>query len=105
MPVLEEPRVVARRTTSIKKWGTSQAIRIPKAVCEELEVGIGTELVLEYGADVDGPYLLIRSADKGHRSFADAPFVSMDEAFEGYAGDYVPREADWGADVGAEAVA
>ncbi len=105
MPILNDPRVVSRRTTSIKKWGTSQAIRIPKTVCEEMHIGIGTELVLEYGADAEGPYLLVRSAEKGHRNYGDAPFVSMDEAFEGYAGGYVSHEADWGMDVGAEIVA
>ena len=105
MLALEEPRVTARRMTSIKKWGTSQAIRIPKSVCEELKMHIGSELVLEYGSDADGPYILIRAADNRHRSFADASYVSMEEAFKGYTGDYIPHEADWGMDVGAEVVA
>ena len=103
--MLEAPQVADQRRTRLKEWGTSRAIRIPKAVCEYTSIDLDTELTMDSGIDAEGPFILIRCAPKGHRDFGAAPRISMDEAFEGYEGSYVPHEADWGADVGAEAVA
>jgi antitoxin MazE len=72
-------------------------------MCDQTGIGIGSELKVIAGEDFDGPYILMRPAEK-HRSFGDAPFVSIDEIFAGYVGDYHPIEFDWGQDVGPEVI-
>lgn len=49
---------------------------------------------MESGTDESGPFILLRPAKTGHRRFSDAPYVSMEELFEGYEGRYTPHEAD-----------
>ena len=104
MAALNKPRVADQRRTSLKKWGTSQAVRVPKVVCDATGIGTGSDLIMESGTDDAGPFILLRPVSAGHRSFADAPYVSMEELFEGYEGGYAPHEANWGPDVGAEVV-
>ena len=91
--------------TQLKVWGTSRAVRLPKFICDQLGISSGSVLEMECGRDDRGPYLVVRPAAAGHRSFSDAPLVSMDELFAGYDGGYRPTEADWGEDVGGEVVA
>ena len=91
--------------TSLKSWGTSRGVRIPKRLCEWLGIAVGSNLTMSSGSDDEGAFIMIRPADSGHRSFADSPCISMDEAFAGYERSYVPVEADWGDDVGAEVIA
>ena len=91
--------------TQLKVWGTSRAVRIPKFICDELRISSGSVLEMECKLDERGPYLTIRPADEDHRSFSDAPYVSMDELFAGYEASERPTEADWGEDVGGEVVA
>ena len=92
--------------TKLKAWGTSQAVRIPKSICEYAFISIGSALSMEAGRDKKGPYIILRPFDEGsHKSYADVPAISMDAAFEGYQGDYCPAECDWGPDVGNEVVA
>ena len=67
-------------------------------------IGVLVSVPVEFDDD-EGAFIMIRPADSGHRSFADSPCISMDEAFAGYARSYVPVEADWGDDVGAEVIA
>ena len=93
------------RRTKLKVWGTSRAVRIPKRICEYLGIEADSVLVMEEGRDERGPYLTLRPAESDHRSYSDAPFRSMDSLFEGYEGDYIPHEPDWGDDVGSEVVA
>ena len=90
--------------TSLKSWGTSRGIRIPKKICEWLGIAIGSKLTVRADRDDRGAYLVIRPIADDHRSFSGAPGITMEEAFAGYSGDYVPCEADWGDDVGAEEV-
>ena len=100
---------LARQTesvqTKLKVWGTSRAVRIPKRICEALGITDESVLLMEQGTDERGPYLILRPAESEHRSFSDAPIQHMDQLFAGYEGTYVPREADWGDDVGTEVVA
>jgi antitoxin MazE len=91
-------------TTKLCSWGTSRAVRISKPMCDEIGIDIGTDLRVRIVKDDVGPYLILRPEDKGHRSFSDAPYLSMDELFLGYAGAYQPTEPDWGADIGAEVI-
>ena len=89
-------------TTNLCAWGTSQAVRIPKKMCEEAGMETGEALTLTLRHDESGPFVVIRPAKSRHRSCGDAPYRSIDEIFAGYAGDWQPSEADWGAPVGAE---
>lgn len=91
--------------TQLKVWGTSRAVRIPKFMCDELGISSGSVLEMELGSDDRGPYITVRPTDAEHRSFSDAPLVSMDELFDSYDSAYRPTEADWGEDVGGEVVA
>ena len=100
------PLPVETINTSLKAWGTSRAVRIPKSMCEYALISVGSELTMESGCDEKGRYIVLRPFDQGaHKSYADVPTISMDAAFEGYEGDYVPSECDWGEDVGDEVVA
>jgi antitoxin MazE len=92
-------------STQLKEWGTSRAVRIPKAICDELGISIGSPITIEYHSDLMGGYIVLRPVLDQHRSYSDAPYRSMDELFDGYEGSYVPTEGDWGEDVGAEVVA
>lgn len=104
MPLADERTVEAVTETSIKQWGTSQGVRIPKTMCRATGFYPETPLVLEAGEDDFGAYILLRAASPKHRSFSKSRMVSMDEAFKGYEGCCRPAEADWGDDVGAEVV-
>ena len=88
--------------TKLCSWGTSRAVRIPKAVCEMVGIEVQSDLTMTTARDAGGPYIIIRPERSAHRAFSDAPYRSMDELFAGYDGGYVPGECDWGADVGAE---
>ncbi len=89
--------------TRLREWGTSRAVRIPKSMCEAVGIDTGSNLEMRSGADQAGPFILIRPS-QNHRSYGAAPFVSMDDAFDGYRGARAPSEFDWGKDVGAEAI-
>ena len=89
--------------TKLCEWGSSRAVRIPKRMCDEGGICVGSELDMLSGTDDRGFYIVIR-ASEGHRSYGDAPLIPMEEAFAGYRGGYVPTEFDWGCDVGAEVV-
>jgi antitoxin MazE len=89
--------------TSLSSWGTSRAVRIPKKMCDKAGIGVGSRLTMTSGTDRDGEYILIRPTGM-HRSYGDAPFVSIDELFANHTGAYQPAEFDWGEDVGAEVI-
>lgn len=105
MAVSRGAMVLNERKTSIEQWGSSRAVRIPRIMCDAMGIDIGNDVVMRSGSDALGPFVLIRPVESGHRSYTDAPYISMGEVFEGYEGDYKPREADWGPDVGAEVIA
>lgn len=92
-------------STTLGMWGTSNAVRIPKRVCEQAGIGSGSTVTVENGRDARGAFILIRPVEEEpHRSYGDAPYKSIDEIFAGYRGGYKPAEFDWGADVGGEIV-
>jgi len=82
-------RFVSRMKTTLKKWGNSQGIRLPKYVLETM--GWNEDEALEVLAD--GDKLIIKKANK---------LKTIDELFEGYDGDYKPTEIDWGSPQGRE---
>lgn len=88
--------------TTLSAWGTSRAVRIPKKMCEEVEMEIGTTLSLFTYKDERGPYIVVRPKAKAHRSCSSAPYQSIHELFSGYVGEYAGKEFDWGEDVGSE---
>ncbi|MDR1089159.1 MAG: AbrB/MazE/SpoVT family DNA-binding domain-containing protein [Coriobacteriales bacterium] len=94
----------AESTTKLCPWGTSRAVRIPKPFCDDIGIGVGSSLRMRVVEDSSGTYLVIRPENSGHRSFAHAPFLAMDDMFAGYTGEHQPTEADWGADLGAEVI-
>ena len=104
MPAVLEKERGLTANSRLCEWGTSRAVRIPRKMCDATGIAIGDSLDVRSGADADGAFIVIRPAAKGHRSYGGAPLVSMEEAFRGYDGSYVPAEFDWGADVGAEVV-
>jgi antitoxin MazE len=91
-------------TTKLCPWGTSRAVRIPKPLCDDIGIDVGSSLRMRVAEDSIGAYLVIRPESSAHRSFSHAPFLAMDDLFAAYAEDYQPTEADWGADVGAEVI-
>lgn len=89
-------------TTNLSAWGTSRAVRIPKKMCEEAGMDIGSVVTLTLLQDEQGAYIVLRPQGDGHRNCGGAPYESIDEIFAGYSGEYEPAEIDWGDDVGAE---
>lgn len=92
-----------RKPTRLCSWGTSRAVRIPREVCERVGVNLGSALDMIVGHDERGSFIMLRPETE-HRVVCDVPYVSMDEAFSAYDGDYLPGECDWGEDVGKEVV-
>jgi antitoxin MazE len=90
--------------TKLCSWGTSQAVRIPKDVCEDVGLKPGDELDITAYRDADGIGVLVRSTLKKHRSFTHAPRISLRELFRDYQGEYRGEELDWGNDVGTEVI-
>lgn len=102
MPLSKEAGT-ARTKTRLCEWGSSRAVRIPKRMCETTGIAIGSELDMQTGHDNLGDFIVIRPSAQ-HRSYGNAPYISMDELFSDYDGSFVPTELDWGCDVGAEVV-
>lgn len=75
---------------TLQKWGNSKAIRIPKVVLNALNWDLHEELEFSIGDNK----LIIKKIACKHRS--------IEEMFEGYSGNYVPEEVDWGDKVGKE---
>lgn len=80
-------------TTTIQKWGNSQAVRIPKTILETLSLGENeqVEIVAENDAIVIKKVTRKRRAKK-----------SIEERFKNYTGDYQCTEYDWGEPMGKE---
>ncbi|MCL2806983.1 MAG: AbrB/MazE/SpoVT family DNA-binding domain-containing protein [Coriobacteriia bacterium] len=77
--------------TTLTKWGNGQGVRIPKLICDELNLSAGD--VLE-----------IKVYDNGiHMSKTQRKPQSLSELFTNYSGDYQPVEWDAGEPVGREA--
>ena len=101
MPAVEE------REAKLCSWGTSKAVRIPKAVCDSLRLAAGSNLSISCGTDEKGPFIMLRPVEESHRCYCDAPYVSIDSLFSLFRGHEdapQPSEVDWGEDVGGEVV-
>lgn len=84
-------------TTTLVKWGNSQAFRLSKSLCEQAGITTGDTLQAEI---TDSGSILLSPAPKYRRQRQ----VTIDELFAGHNGNQQSGEADWGADVGAEVV-
>ena len=74
-------------TATLRRWGNSQGIVIPRDVCERLGIAIGDALELDEGRDS----LTMRPRRT----------CTLDVLMEGYDGP-MPGEYDWGAPAGKE---
>lgn len=77
--------------TTIKKWGNSQGIRIPKAFLESLGMKENDNVELQR---VDDSIII--------RKMATPQKLTLDDIFEGYTRNYQAQEFDWGGSVGKE---
>ncbi len=75
----------------VQKWGNSLAVRIPKALAEQLHINEGTPFSLV----VEGDSLVIRKEKRKPRYTLEELLASVDE-------NNLHPETDWGADVGRE---
>lgn len=79
-------------TTRVQRWGNSLALRIPKAIAEELRLAENSdvELSLQEGS-------LIVSPPRRKR-------YKLDELVAGVTPENRHKEMDWGVDIGREVV-
>lgn len=77
-------------TVTLSRWGNAQGIRIPKAMCEQLDIAPGDRLEIT----VIETEIRLSKVEETPRNLADL--------FEGYEGDYRPSEWELGEAVGGE---
>jgi antitoxin MazE len=78
----------------IAKWGNSLAVRLPKAVADELGLTAGRTLSLE----VEGPRLVIETGSE-----PKIPYYRLEDLLAQIKpGTEPPPMVDWGPDVGSE---
>lgn len=77
--------------TKVQKWGNSLAVRIPKALAEELEAESGVEVDLQ----VEGGRLIVTPVRR--------PGYSLEELVAGITPENRHDEVDWGPPRGREA--
>ena len=80
-------------TTTVQRWGNSQAVRIPKPFLESLLLKENDKVEITADNDV----ITIRKATRKRRAK-----ISLDERFNDYNGDHACTEYDWGKPVGNE---
>ena len=80
-------------TTTVQRWGNSQAVRIPKPILESLLMKENDKVEILADNDV----IIIRKVKRKRRANK-----SLDERFCGYKGNHVCMEHDWGDPVGNE---
>ncbi|MBR6925532.1 MAG: AbrB/MazE/SpoVT family DNA-binding domain-containing protein [Oscillospiraceae bacterium] len=78
-------------TTTIQKWGNSQGIRLPKHMLDLLKWSSNEKIVII----AQDNKIIIEQAEPKKRK-------TIDELFDGYNGNYVPEEIDWGDPAGGE---
>ncbi len=93
---------VEEREAKLCAWGASKAVRIPKAVCDSLRLTVGSNLSISCGTDENGAFIMLRPVGENHRTYCDAPYVSIDSLFRGHADVPQPTEMGWGKAVGGE---
>lgn len=89
--------------TTLRNWGNSQGVVIPKSICEEARAAIGDRFIMEY----DGSAIILRP---DRRAYRRTKVTTIEELFAGWDGPYEPpedypfngNEIDWGAPVGSE---
>ena len=92
--------------TTIQKWGNSQAVRLPKAVLEELALHENDQV--EIIVNTDDNSIVIRKTTRKRRAK-----ISLEERLEEFYQKpiddiladetlYTPQEYDWGKPVGKE---
>ncbi len=78
-------------TTTIQKWGNSQGIRLPKYMLDVLKWSNNEKIVIK----AQDNKIIIEQAEPAKRK-------TIEELFDGYCGNYVPEEIDWGEPAGGE---
>ncbi|MCL1849017.1 MAG: AbrB/MazE/SpoVT family DNA-binding domain-containing protein, partial [Clostridiales bacterium] len=73
--------------TTIQKWGNSQAVRLPKAILEEMSLQENDRVEIIAENDV----IIIKKTTRKRRAKK-----SLEERFKDYDGDYQCEEYDWG---------
>lgn len=76
--------------TTIRKWGNSQAVRLPKGILED--AALNEKDMVEIKAENN--CIIIRRVNKRHKT--------LEERLAGYTGDYVCREWNTGKAKGKE---
>ncbi len=80
----------------VAKWGNSAAVRLPKAVADELGLRPGVQLELV----VEGREMRMRPARKVGRELLEEMIAEAKRLGP----EYEPETVDWGPDVGAEII-
>jgi len=80
----------------LAKWGNSTAVRLPKAVAQELGLRPGTQLDLV----VEGREVRLRPVEKSPRELLDEIVAEMRRLGP----EHEPEEVDWGPDRGSEVI-
>lgn len=88
---------------TLKKWGNSQGVLIPKSLCEYLGIAVGDRLEME---EAQGA-ITVRPAEK---RFVRSQKLTATDLFADWEGSYRPpadwdsrgAEVDWGRSVGGE---
>jgi len=80
-------------TTTIQKWGNSQAVRLPKPILESLFLQENDQVEIIAESDA----IIIRKATRRRRANK-----GLEERFKHYKGSNACSEYDWGEPVGNE---
>ena len=75
---------------TIRKWGNSQGVRLPKILLDDLNMSEGNEVEILKQDNV----IVIKHATQKRKT--------IQELFAEYDEDYTPEEIDWGEPVGGE---
>ncbi|WP_302389862.1 AbrB/MazE/SpoVT family DNA-binding domain-containing protein [Eggerthella sinensis] len=76
--------------TMLNKWGNGEGVLVPKAVREQAGISAGDELRIEV---TDAGAIVLTPV---RQRFRRGKVVTLEELFDGYDGEYVPTECDWG---------
>ncbi len=77
-------------TAVIQKWGNSQGIRLPKIFLEDLNINESDKVEMF----VQDNSIVIKKSMPERKT--------IEELFNGYSGDFILEEIDWGEPVGGE---
>ena len=78
-------------TTTIRKWGNSQGIRIPKSILDSVNWSENEKIQIM----IENGKLILEKAKDNKRK-------NIKELFKDYKGDYKSEEIDWGEPQGDE---